>query len=116
MISVLSDCHNDIDAAIKRLGDMRLRETDAGEQAGPSGQQPQREESSRTDGQMDQGLPQSSSEWVDKLVSEMSASRDVDEARGRGHRFLSTFESFISRVSCMHGEKWSSVTTCTCLT
>ena len=95
MISVLSDCNNDIDAAIKRLGDMRLRE-DAGEQPASSVQP--REEGSQTAGPSHEGLPHSSGEWVEKLVSEMSASRDVDEARGRGHRFLSTFENFVNRV------------------
>lgn len=97
---MLSDCNNDIDAAIKRLGDMRLREEST------SGLQQQPEEASCSAAGTQQerrpsvdGMPQTSGEWVEKLVQEMSASRDVEEARGRGHRFLTAFEAFVNQVS-----------------
>ena len=102
MITVLSDCNNDIDAAIKRLGDMRLREeSTSGLQQQPeascSGAGSQQERRPSVD-----GMPQTSGEWVEKLVQEMSASRDVEEARGRGHRFLGAFEAFVNQVGFRH--------------
>ena len=101
VISVLSECNNDIDAAIKRLGDMRLREegvasaTTATEQPASASEEGAQ---LRQPSQPAEGMPQTSGEWVEKLVQEMSASRDVEEARGRGHRFLCAFDSYINQV------------------
>lgn len=109
VISVLSECNNDIDAAIKRLGDMRLRE-DGGPSATPATEPASAAEVGAQHKQPAEGMPQTSSEWVEKLVQEMSASRDVEEARGRGHRFLCAFDSYVNQVRgashCACREAW----------
>ncbi len=46
-------------------------------------------------------MPQTPDEWVGKLVEEMSAARDVEEAKARGHRFLNAFGSFVSQQVSM---------------
>jgi hypothetical protein len=50
-------------------------------------------------GSSDEASPQTPEEWVEKLVQEMSVAKDINEARARGHQFLSSFGNFVNQVS-----------------
>ncbi|GAX85112.1 hypothetical protein CEUSTIGMA_g12532.t1 [Chlamydomonas eustigma] len=92
VVSVLADCGDNIEAAIKRLGEMRLQEDVKLEQSMTSGKI-----NATVASHGDDATPLTQEEWVEKLVQEMSAARDVNEARARAHRFLHSFGDFVNQ-------------------
>jgi hypothetical protein len=99
VVSVLADCGDNIEAAIKRLGEMQLQEDVKVEQATTSGQQTA---AVTSHGSSDEASPQTPEEWVEKLVQEMSVAKDINEARARGHQFLSSFGNFVNQDKAHH--------------
>mmetsp|Transcript_24022 Transcript_24022/g.71267 ORF Transcript_24022/g.71267 Transcript_24022/m.71267 type:complete len:284 (-) Transcript_24022:2446-3297(-) len=111
LVAVLSDCGDNIDQAIKVLGQLRLVADDAGPSTGPSSGQatPGRvgtplglDEDVFQQHQQQQRLPteqvassshglQSPDDWVDALVREMASATSVDNARARAAVILSEF-------------------------
>lgn len=121
MSNVLAECGQDIDAAIRRLTQLRI------DTAQQQQQQPQQQQAavndqaaggqaaagsasaaaagSKAPGQAGAGPstsaaapqgPQTAEEWVDALVQEMSAAKDLRDARLRGSKLLHAFEQFTS--------------------
>lgn len=119
--NVLAECGQDIDAAIRRLTQLRI------DTAQQQQQQPQQQQAavndqaaggqaaagsasaaaagSKAPGQAGAGPstsaaapqgPQTAEEWVDALVQEMSAAKDLPDARLRGSKLLHAFEQFTS--------------------
>ena len=95
---VLAECGDDIDAAIARLGGLRLGASAAagGEavgasraQGGPEGAEP----GSVAGGGAAAGSPTSAEGWVESLVQEMLAAKDVADAKARAAKFLRAFEA-----------------------
>ncbi|EFJ41765.1 hypothetical protein VOLCADRAFT_83946 [Volvox carteri f. nagariensis] len=143
--SVLSECGNNIDAAIRRLGELHLSTTEDGSadsagrasaSAAPAGLHRTAGESSSpfpgtpstlgsatgaaaapataagtaalggasaaaadaaAGASGSSGGPTTAEQWVDLLVSEMSAATDMSDARQRAAGFLSQFEAFVAR-------------------
>lgn len=110
---VLVECGNSIDAAIKRLTDLRLSTEDAtvaaataaasaelGQQgAGSStqGQQASPQAGSSGTAATNPGEPQTAEQWIEYLVSEMLASKDMTDARTRAAHVLQHFERFVKQ-------------------
>jgi len=111
LVAVLSDCGDNIDQAIKVLGQLRLVAEDAGPSTGPSsgGQgtpaqgvgTPQRCDEEQQVHQAAEGEqvpstsgPQTPEEWVDALVGEMAVATDVNNARARAANVLGEFEKW----------------------
>jgi hypothetical protein len=119
--NVLAECGQDIDAAIRRLTQLRI------DTAQQQQQQPQQQQaavndqaaagpapaatasapavSSKPAGEAGAGPstsaaapqgPQTAEEWVEALVQEMSAAKDLPDARLRGSKLLHAFEQFTS--------------------
>ncbi|KAK9841714.1 hypothetical protein WJX74_010693 [Apatococcus lobatus] len=114
VVGVLDECGNDIDAAIRRLGQMKLSSR-ASEQGSDSAQDqavrtavaatapeallqqsPAVESASAAKPSSQPGQPQTMEEWVDALIQHMSAAKDMDAARQRGREFLTAFEGAIT--------------------
>ncbi|GLI66760.1 hypothetical protein VaNZ11_010726 [Volvox africanus] len=126
--AVLSECGNNIDAAIRRLGELRLSvvedtQANVGAQSSTPGataglQRPD-DESANLPGTsnaaaaaaatansgvasggdlLSAGGPVTADQWLDLLVAEMSAATDMGNARQRAAGFLSQFESFVGRL------------------
>ncbi|GFR45741.1 hypothetical protein Agub_g7157 [Astrephomene gubernaculifera] len=118
--NVLSECGNNIDAAIRRLGELRL--SAAGEaastQPAPTGAAPTHHTADAgapgtpqaatgipTPAALDpesnaagsSGGPATAEQWVEVLVAEMSAASDMTDARNRAAGFLRQFEAFVAR-------------------
>jgi hypothetical protein len=112
--SVLAECGQDIDAAIRRLTELKLSAAEQQQQqqqqqaqaamAAPNqqhdtarvadgGQQQQHEQQQVPTG------PQTAEQWVDALVQEMAAAKDFTDARGRAAKMLQAFEQFVSARS-----------------
>lgn len=111
---VLYQCGNNIDAAIRKLGDLKLLEDAAAAQTSPAAADapaaalnPPTHHDAAPDGpgvadgppgQAD-SPPETAEHWVDGLVSQMSSASDVGDARQRAGAFLQAFEQFVmSRV------------------
>lgn len=123
MEHVLSECGQDIDAAIRRLTQLKLgaEQATAAAAAGspPAGaaagagstQHPSSAAAAATNGnagdaqaqQQQQGAaacgPQTADQWVDVLVQEMAAAKDFSDARGRAGKLLQAFEQFVTARS-----------------
>ena len=108
---VLAECGDDIDAAIARLGGLRLCASAAagGEavgasraQGGPAGAEP----GSLAGGEAPAaaGSPTSAEGWVDSLVQEMLAAKDVADAKARAAKFLRAFEASTMERARANGE------------
>ncbi|GIL65306.1 hypothetical protein Vafri_19115 [Volvox africanus] len=125
--AVLSECGNNIDAAIRRLGELRLSVVEdtqanvcaqASTPGATSGLQRPADESANPPGAsnaaaaaaaanpgvasggdlLPAGGPVTADQWLDLLVAEMSAATDMVNARQRAAGFLSQFESFVGRL------------------
>lgn len=111
LLSVLNDCGDNIDAAIKRLGQLRLVAEDAGtagagrglDEAGTSRVEDETAASPRPSG------PQTPDEWVDVLVQEMAAAKDVADARGRAAQVLGAFNKFATEQSALADPEKSAI-------
>ncbi|KAG2427130.1 hypothetical protein HXX76_012640 [Chlamydomonas incerta] len=111
--SVLSECGNNIDAAIKRLGELRLAVGNPAaadqQEAPPSTPPPASSQATAAVAAAaaaaaaeaaeaaTPGGPATAEQWVEVLVGEMSAARDLTDARTRAAGFLRQFESFVAR-------------------
>lgn len=114
---VLDECGNDIDAAIRRLGQLKLssRASEAGSDSAQDQavrkavaatapeallqQPPAAEPAASAKPASQPGQPQTQEEWVDALIQHMSAAKDMDSARQRGRDFLTAFERAITEHS-----------------
>jgi uncharacterized phage infection (PIP) family protein YhgE len=110
--SVLAECGQDIDAAIRRLTELKLSNAEQQQQAqaamAASNQQhdtasvadggQQQEQQQQQQHQAPSG-PQTAEQWVDALVQEMAAAKDFTDARGRAAKMLQAFEQFVSARS-----------------
>lgn len=126
LAQALLECGNDVDAAIRRLSDLRLTAprpaAAAGAAAAAAATEQQSEAAAAVQQQGDtadadraaqatlsdarpapQGAPapeealQTAGDWVDFLVQEMAVSRSVDDARARAAGVLQRFEAFVSK-------------------
>lgn len=124
--NVLAECGQDIDAAIRRLNELKLvSTTEHGSSAGqhaaaqpdtaavPDDHQQQQAQAQHTAeaaaaaaaAAACQTGPQTADQWVDALVQEMAAAKDFGDARNRAGKLLQAFEQFMSsrnkgEVSC----------------
>jgi hypothetical protein len=110
--SVLAECGQDIDAAIRRLTELKLSNAEQQQQAqaamAASNQQhdtasvadggQQQEQQQQQQHQAPSG-PQTAEQWVDALVQAMAAAKDFTDARGRAAKMLQAFEQFVSARS-----------------
>lgn len=109
--TVLAECGNDIDAAIRRLNQLKLNT----EQSSAATQQPTDTppDTAAVSDSPQQGNatvdaagaaataagPQTADEWVDALVQEMASARDFGDARSRAGKLLQAFEQFVNARS-----------------
>eukprot|EP00878_Enallax_costatus_P011577 GHUV01012085.1.p1 GENE.GHUV01012085.1~~GHUV01012085.1.p1 ORF type:complete len:200 (+),score=67.03 GHUV01012085.1:587-1186(+) len=101
--SVLSECGQDIDTAIRRLTELKLTTKEHAHKA------PSDTARAADDGQQHgtgaNGVsaastgPQTAEQWVDALVQEMAAAKDFADARARAGKMLQAFEQFIAARS-----------------
>eukprot|EP00882_Tetradesmus_deserticola_P005547 GHRQ01005841.1.p1 GENE.GHRQ01005841.1~~GHRQ01005841.1.p1 ORF type:complete len:207 (+),score=47.49 GHRQ01005841.1:273-893(+) len=105
--SALAECGQDIDAAIRRLTELKLNnaEQQAQARAAMAASSQQHDTASVADGgqqhqqqQVPPG-PQTAEQWVDAIVQEMAAAKDFTDARGRAAKMLQAFEQFIRERS-----------------
>jgi hypothetical protein len=105
--SVLAECGQDIDAAIRRLTELKLSTVDQQQQqahahAAMAAASQQHDTAGVADGGQQQQVPagpQTADQWVDALVQEMAAAKDFTDARGRATKMLQAFEQFVSARS-----------------
>lgn len=106
--TVLQECGNNIDAAIRRLGELRLTVEDGSPPAEQTQQGPATPQANAATGPDVQtanagGLeqpapgPTTAEQWVELLVAEMSAATDLPNAKQRAAGFLRQFEDFVAR-------------------
>jgi hypothetical protein len=109
--NVLAECGQDIDAAIRRLNQLKLSPEQAGAQAqqaaaaaqpaaaaaaAPGHPQQQAAEDQQPTAQAATAAgPQTADQWVDALVQEMAAAKDMGDARSRAGKLLQAFEQFV---------------------
>jgi hypothetical protein len=107
--SVLAECGQDIDAAIRRLTELKLstaeqQQQQAQAQASMAAANQQHDTASVADSAQQQQQqvpsgPQTAEQWVDSLVQEMAAAKDFTDARGCAAKMLQAFEQFVSARS-----------------
>lgn len=89
--NVLAECGDNIDAAIKRLNELKLSTNDqpnpVNDQPTPAPEPSQQQETSSSS-------PTSPQQWIDVLVQQMTAASSVDDARQRAANVLQSFEQF----------------------
>lgn len=85
---VLVECGNNIDAAIKRLGELRLQPLEEPELNHHSVRIPQ----ASIPRQADAAVPQRAEDWIELFVQEMAAAKDLTDARRRTSALLQGFE------------------------
>lgn len=93
---VLANCGSNIDAAIRHLNELRLVDGHQNRN-GHSNVAPVEQASTEQQRATEAG-PKTGEQWVDYLVQEMAAAKDVDDARKRAGVVLQRFES-----SCKQG-------------
>lgn len=121
---VLAECGSDVDAAIRRLTQLRLEAnggqaggdggssgvgaggSDAGGSAGAAaavsapaseaGGEAAAAGAAAAGAKKPDHQPQTGEQWTEALVNEMAAARDLPDARGRASKLLAAFESFVS--------------------
>ena len=114
---MLAECGQDIDAAIKRLNQLKLgaEHAEAGVQQAAAqqdtaavpddgqqqaaGHQSQEAAAAATAAAAAAGAqpgPQTADQWIDALVQEMAAAKDFGDARLRAGKLLQAFEQFVS--------------------
>jgi len=119
--AVLAECGNDIDAAIRRLNQLRIASDAAAaaqqqDQQQQAGQQQHGAREPQQQQQQDQAStsnaaavaaapaasaaaaegPQTADQWIDALVGEMAQATNIPDARGRAGKLLHAFEQFVS--------------------
>lgn len=103
---MLAECGQDIDAAIRRLTELKLTsqeqaQTGAHDTSRAADDRQQQQQSAAADGVSAPTAPglQTADQWVDALVQEMAAAKDFADARGRAGKMLQAFEQFVSTRS-----------------
>mmetsp|Transcript_46180 Transcript_46180/g.117916 ORF Transcript_46180/g.117916 Transcript_46180/m.117916 type:complete len:287 (-) Transcript_46180:178-1038(-) len=111
--SVLYECGDNIDAAIKRLGELRLsaaKDADAGKHGAAYVQEVQvsvQATGEAPEGDVAAAKPaaaepaqegaRSADDWINTVVAEMAAASDMDDARLRAAKVLQTFEQQVQK-------------------
>lgn len=101
--TVLAECGDNIEAAIKRLGDLRLTAEEAAAanaaatEAAAAAAAAESEGSDLPSTSQNPEGPTTAEQWVDFLVGEMASARDMSDARGRAALVLQRFEAFVQR-------------------
>lgn len=109
--AVLAECGNDIDAAIRRLTQLKIETTDPPNATGaapspPPQATPDRQQQPGSSGMQSEGYgaagaapagPQTADDWVEALVVEMAAAKDIPDAKLRATKVLHAFEQFMSK-------------------
>lgn len=111
--NVLAECGQDIDAAIRRLNQLKL----SAEQGNGAQQAAQQDTAAAADNPQQQQQeqaqqaaaaaaaaavasgPQTADQWVDALVQEMASAKDMSDARSRAGKLLHAFEQFMTSRS-----------------
>eukprot|EP00879_Flechtneria_rotunda_P011450 GHRR01011962.1.p1 GENE.GHRR01011962.1~~GHRR01011962.1.p1 ORF type:complete len:214 (+),score=93.66 GHRR01011962.1:592-1233(+) len=98
--TVLVECGHDIDAAIRRLTELKLgtAEQGASQQAGAASQDtvhPADSAQQQAAGSSSSGTPATAEQWVGALVQEMASAKDFADARARAAKLLQAFEQFV---------------------
>jgi hypothetical protein len=83
--NVLAECGQDIDAAIRRLNQLKLSTEQGGQQA------PAQSDTATAPENTQQAHVQ-----IDALVQEMAAAKDMEDARSRAGKLLQAFEQFVT--------------------
>mmetsp|Transcript_26062 Transcript_26062/g.56904 ORF Transcript_26062/g.56904 Transcript_26062/m.56904 type:complete len:269 (+) Transcript_26062:184-990(+) len=97
--NILAECGNNIDAAIKRLGCLKLSSEEAAAEAAQeaSGSTYEGRTGTPSTSQPSNTEPLATAEqWVEFLVQEMAAAKDLQDARSRAGSVLQRFEKFMS--------------------
>lgn len=115
--NVLAECGQDIDAAIRRLNELKLstEQANGGQQAAahagaaaaaaPDNLQQQQQQHAHAQQEAAaaaaaaSSVPQTADQWVDALVQEMATAKDVPDARNRAGKLLQAFEQFVTARS-----------------
>lgn len=99
--SVLSEYGNDVDAAIRRLNELQLSRPSPASSGAPeasipgtpqAAEEPQAAEKLNSTQEITPASQKTAGEWVEEVVREMAAARDLEEARARAARLLEAFE------------------------
>lgn len=102
--NVLAECGQDIDAAIRRLNQLKLSTEQGGQQAPAQSdtatapentQQAHVQQAAAAAAAVPSG-PQTAEQWIDALVQEMAAAKDMEDARSRAGKLLQAFEQFVT--------------------
>lgn len=98
--NVLAECGQDIDAAIRRLNQLKLSTEQGGQQA-PAQPDTAAVPENPQQAHVQQAAavpsgPQTAEQWVDALVQEMAAAKDMEGARSRAGKLLQAFEQFVT--------------------
>eukprot|EP00775_Hariotina_reticulata_P004554 gene4554-4806_t len=114
--SVLAECGQDIDAAIRRLTELKLStEQAAATGAVPRAEEPAQQDAAHAASDRQQPEPSTSStaaaggglqtaeQWVDAFVQEMAGAKDFSDARCRAAKMLQAFEQFVTARSKQGG-------------
>lgn len=127
--SVLAECGQDIDAAIRRLTELKLStEQAAATGAVPRAEEPAQQDAAHAASDRQQPEPSTSStaaaggglqtaeQWVDAFVQEMAGAKDFSDARCRAAKMLQAFEQFVTaRSKQVTRVAGSSPWTCPCM-
>jgi hypothetical protein len=99
--NVLAECGQDIDAAIRRLNQLKLSTEQGGQQA-PAQSDTATAPENTQQAHVQQAAaavpsgPQTAEQWIDALVQEMAAAKDMEDARSRAGKLLQAFEQFVT--------------------
>lgn len=98
---MLAECGHDVDAAIRRLTELKLSSKEQSETTGhdtscaAEDTQPHTQSTAGDGEQVTAATgPQTAEQWVDSLVQEMAAAADFADARARAGKLLHSFEQF----------------------
>jgi uncharacterized membrane protein len=112
--NVLAECGQDIDAAIRRLNQLKLttEQSSSTQQAAAqpdtaaAQDNPQQQEHAQQAAAVAAAAaaavasgPQTADQWVDALVQEMATAKDIPDARSRAGKLLQAFEQFMTSRS-----------------
>jgi chromosome segregation ATPase len=112
--TVLAECGQDIDAAIRRLNQLKLttEQSSSTQQAAAqpdtaaAQDNPQQQEHAQQAAAVAAAAaaavasgPQTADQWVDALVQEMATAKDIPDARSRAGKLLHAFEQFMTSRS-----------------
>lgn len=107
--NVLAECGQDIDAAIRRLTQLKLnaehgsatQQAAAQPDTAAAADTPQRQEHAQHAAAAAAAAsgPQTADQWVDALVQEMATAKDIPDARSRAGKLLQAFEQFTTTRS-----------------